>query len=130
MIRLQQGEEHNLQIIYGKFEKKLQKEQQSLSEMRRKLEGSFAAEDAASGLSPKHPLSLKHAKIEALKEQVEMEKSKYLNSVYVSNTMTLNNLKTSLPNLFRELMGFCRVYVEAIEGSFNHIKQADPCDGA
>ncbi|XP_015880269.2 protein ALTERED PHOSPHATE STARVATION RESPONSE 1 isoform X1 [Ziziphus jujuba] len=130
LIRLQQEEERNLQRKYGKIEKKLQKEQQSLSEMKGKLEGSFAVEDVASGLSPKHPLSLKHAKIEALTKQVEMEKSKYLNSVQVSNTMTLNNLKTSLPNLFLELTGFCRDYIAAIEGSFNHIKPADPCDGA
>ncbi|KAF3450330.1 hypothetical protein FNV43_RR06410 [Rhamnella rubrinervis] len=129
-ILLQQEEEHNLQRKYGKLEKRLQKEFQSLTEMEKKLEGSFATEDEPSNLNPKHSLSLKRAKFEALKKQVDVEKAKCLNSVQVSNTMTLNNLKASLPNVFHSLMGFCSAYVEAIEGSFRHIKPADSCDGA
>lgn len=98
--------------------------------MEKKLEGSFAAEDEPSNLNPKHQLSLKRAKFEALKKQVDVEKAKYFDSVQVSNSMTLNKLKTSLPIVFHSLMGFCRDYVEAIEGGFSHIKPADSCDGA
>lgn len=127
---MQQEEEHNLQRKYGKLEKRLQKELQSLAEMKEKLEGSFAGIDGPSNLSPKHPLSLKHAKVESLQKQVDVEKAKYLNSVQVSNTMTLNNLKTSLPIVFHSLVGFCSDYVEAIEGGFSHIRPADSCDGA
>lgn len=129
-ILLQQEEEHNLQRKYGKLEKRLQKEFQSLAEMEKKFDGSFTAEDEPSNLNPKHPLTIKRAKFEALNKQVDVEKAKYLKSVQVSNTMTLNNLKTNLPIVFHSLMGFCSAYVEAIEGGFSHIKPADSCDGA
>uniref|UniRef100_A0A2N9IYA7 Uncharacterized protein n=1 Tax=Fagus sylvatica TaxID=28930 RepID=A0A2N9IYA7_FAGSY len=73
-------------------------------------------------LSPKHPLSMKRAKIEALKNQVESEKDKYLDAVQCTRTMTLNNLKTSLPNLFKALMGFSSASAQAIEAAHNHVK--------
>ncbi|KAB2627657.1 hypothetical protein D8674_040052 [Pyrus ussuriensis x Pyrus communis] len=110
-IVMQQEEEHNLQKKYKKLDKRLQKELDSLVEM----EERSAAEDEYSSLGPKHPLSLKRAKTEALKKQVDSEKAKYLNSVQVSKAMTLENLKTSLPNVFQALMTSSSLYVEAIE---------------
>ena len=94
----------------------------SLAEMEKKLEESFATTDTPSDLSPKHPLSMKRAKIEALKNQVESEKDKYLDAVQCTRTMTLNNLKTSLPNLFKALMGFSSASAQAIEAAHNHVK--------
>ncbi|GMY38049.1 nitrate regulatory gene2 protein [Fagus crenata] len=121
-VLLQQEEEYNLQKKSDKLEKRLQKEYDSLAEMEKKLEESFATTDTPSDLSPKHPLSMKRAKIEALKNQVESEKDKYLEAVQCTRTMTLNNLKTSLPNLFKALMGFSSASAQAIEAAHNHVK--------
>ncbi|KAM1008159.1 hypothetical protein TB2_004487 [Malus domestica] len=123
-ILMQQEEEHNLQKKYEKLDKRLQKESDSLVEM----EERSTAEDLYSSLGPKHPLSLKRAKIEALKKQVDSERAKYLNSVQVSRAMTLENLKTRLPNVFQALMTSSNLYVEAIESVCGHIKPADGFD--
>lgn len=127
-IVVQQEEEYTLQRKYEKVEKRLQKEQHSLAEMVQKLEGSFEGEVAHSNLSPKHPLALKHAKIEALTKQVENEKIRYQNSVQATKAMILGNLKTSLPNVFKALVDFSRGSVEATEACFNHIREADSFD--
>ncbi|KAM2799690.1 hypothetical protein COP1_004500 [Malus domestica] len=123
-ILMQQEEEHNLQKKCEKLDKRLQKELDSLVEMEKRS----TAEGKYSCLCPKHPLSLKRAKTEALKKQVDGEKAKYLNSVQVSKAMTLENLKTSLPNVFQALMTSSSLYVEAIESVCGHIKPADGFD--
>ncbi|XP_021286042.1 uncharacterized protein LOC110417818 [Herrania umbratica] len=111
----QQVEEHNQQKKLVKLERRLEKELMSLTEMEKKVEGSVATSDVNSTLSPKHPLLLKRAKTEALKKRVDIEKGKHLNSVHVCKTMTLNNLKTSLPNVFQALMGFSKASAQAFE---------------
>ncbi|KAK3161140.1 hypothetical protein QOZ80_1BG0072610 [Eleusine coracana subsp. coracana] len=55
-------------------------------------------------------------KLDAFRKQVEEEKARYLTSVKASRAMTLNNLQTSLPNVFHALMGFSGVCVQAFEG--------------
>ncbi|XP_074556470.1 protein ALTERED PHOSPHATE STARVATION RESPONSE 1-like [Curcuma longa] len=55
-----------------------------------------------------------HAKLEALKRKAEEEKVKYLHSVRKSRAMMLNNLQTSLPNVFHTLMGFSSTCVQAL----------------
>ncbi|KAM1422515.1 hypothetical protein ACFX2I_004638 [Malus domestica] len=121
---MQQEEEHNLQKKYEKLDKRLQRELDSLVEMEKRS----TAEGKNSCLWPKHPLSLKRAKTEALKKHVDSEKAKYLNSVQVSKAMTLENLKTSLPNVFQALMTSSSLYVEAVESVCGHIKPADGFD--
>ncbi|KAE8688033.1 hypothetical protein F3Y22_tig00111005pilonHSYRG00187 [Hibiscus syriacus] len=106
----QQAEEHNQQRKSEKLEKRLQKELISLTEMEKKVEG-----NVNSMLSPKHPLSMKRSKTEALKKRVDTEKAKHLNSVQESKAMILNSLKTSLPNVFQALMGFSKACVQAFE---------------
>lgn len=56
------------------------------------------------------------AKLDAFRKQVEEEKARYLTSVRVSRAMTLNNLQTSLPNVFHALVGFSGLCVKAFEG--------------
>ncbi|KAM1571363.1 hypothetical protein EV2_037444 [Malus domestica] len=124
LIFMQQEEEHNLQKKYEKLDKRLQKELCTLAEMEEKR----TAEDGCSSLGPKHPLLLKRAKTEALKKQVDSEKAKYLNSVQVGKAMTLENLKTSLPNVFQALMTSTSRYVEAVEAVCGHIITADGFD--
>ncbi|KAJ4837829.1 hypothetical protein Tsubulata_001628 [Turnera subulata] len=119
-ITLQQVEEYNLQRKSDKLEKRLQKELLSLAEMEKKLDLSFAAGDECSNLSPKHPVSIKRAKTEALKRRVDTEKTKYQNSVQVTRVMTLNNLKTSLPSVFQALMEFSSAYAKALEAVHSH----------
>ncbi|XP_022762672.1 nitrate regulatory gene2 protein isoform X2 [Durio zibethinus] len=77
----QQAEEHKQQKKSDKLEKRLQKELMSLTEMEKKVEGSVATLDVNSTLSPKHPLSMKRAKIEALKKRADTEEGKHLNSI-------------------------------------------------
>ncbi|KAL0011806.1 hypothetical protein SO802_006914 [Lithocarpus litseifolius] len=126
-VILLQSEENNLQKKSDKFEKRLQKESDTLAESEKKLE---VTEDTLSELSPKHPLSQKRAKIEALKNQADSEKAKYLNAVQVTRDMTLNNLKTSLPKLFQALMEFSSASAQAIEAVHNHVKPEVSCDDA
>ncbi|XP_057971351.1 protein ALTERED PHOSPHATE STARVATION RESPONSE 1 isoform X2 [Malania oleifera] len=114
-IVLQQLDEYNLEKKCDKLEKKLQKELDSLAEMEIKLEGNSTAGDTGPSLSPRHPLSVKRTKTEALKKLLNGEKSKYLNSIQLSRTMTLNNLQTSLPNVFQALKGFSSACTQALE---------------
>lgn len=73
-------------------------------------------EDANStSLGSKHPLLIKQAKIEALRKRVDVEKTKYLNSVEVSKRMTLDNLKSSLPNVFQVLTALATVFAKGFE---------------
>ncbi|XP_059666060.1 protein ALTERED PHOSPHATE STARVATION RESPONSE 1 [Cornus florida] len=132
-IMLQQQEELNLQKKSEKLEKKLQRELKSVAEMEIKFEGSISIEDAQAVLGPKHPLSVKRAKIGVLRKQVDDEKAKYINSVQVTRAMTLNNLKTSLPNVFQSLMGFsstCSQSFEAILLRARPADRADRCDAS
>lgn len=121
-IVLQQAEECSLLKKWEKLERRLQKELNSLFELENKLEGSVVG-DTLQSLSPKHPLSVKRTKIEALKKRVEDAKAKYLNSVQVSRTMTVNNLQTSLPNVFQALMGFASVCTQSFEAVYSHAKK-------
>lgn len=129
-IILQQEEELNLLKRSDKLEKRFLRELNSLVEMEMKFEVSFTIEDAHSVLSPKHPLAVKRAKVEVLKKQVDDEKVKYLNSVEVTRAMTLNNLQTSLPNVFRALMGFSSAYMQAFEVIHSGAGPADGPDGS
>ena len=126
----QQAVEHYQQKRSDKLEKRLEKESISLTEMEKKVEGSVAGLDVNTTLSPKHPLSLKHAKTEALKKRVQMEKGKHLNSVQVCKTMTLNNLKTSLPIVFQALMGFSKSSTQVFEAIHVHARPEIPCNEA
>ncbi|XP_012075657.1 protein ALTERED PHOSPHATE STARVATION RESPONSE 1 isoform X2 [Jatropha curcas] len=129
-IMLQQEEEHNLHKKSDKLEKRLEKELFSLAEMEKKVDWSFAAGDTRSDLSPKHPLSIKRAKTEALKIRVDTEKTKYLNSIKFTRVMTLNNLKTGLPNMFQALMGFSSASAQAFEAVHSCSGTAVDCDAS
>ena len=108
----------------------MHKELESLTEMEMKLgSSSSTVEDGNSSLPPKDPLTLKRAKTEALKKQVDIEKSRYFKSVQATKAMTLTNLKTRLPSVFKALMDFSRGSVEAIEAVFSQVKPEDSCDG-
>ncbi|KAJ4982070.1 hypothetical protein NE237_032907 [Protea cynaroides] len=113
-IILQQAEERDLQKKSDRLERRLHKELSSLYEMEMKLDVNFTG-NADSTLGLKHPLSVKRSKTEAFKKRVEDGKVKYLNSVQVSRAMTLNNLQTSLPNVFQALTGFSSVCAQAFE---------------
>ncbi|KAG7569162.1 hypothetical protein ISN45_Aa04g019160 [Arabidopsis thaliana x Arabidopsis arenosa] len=114
----QQAEEYNLRRKCNKLERRLEKELISLAEIERRLEGILAMEEeevSSASLGPKHPLTIKQAKIEALRKRVDIEKAKYLNSVEVSKRMTLDNLKSSLPNVFQVLTALANVFANGFE---------------
>lgn len=75
-IVLQQEVELNQLKRSDKLERRLQRELKSLADMEIKFEGSYTVDDAHFVLSPKHPLLVKHAKVEVLKKQVNDEKGK------------------------------------------------------
>lgn len=126
-LLLQQVEEQNLQRKYEKLDKRLRKEMHSLAEMEKKLGGSSLSEDGNDNLSPKNPLMLKRAKTDALNKLVDSEKDKYLNSIQVSRAMTLNHLKTGLPNVFQALMGFASFSVQAMESVCSNVTPTQEC---
>nr|AAC16267.1 hypothetical protein [Arabidopsis thaliana] len=110
--------EYNLRRKCNKLERRLEKELISLAEIERRLEGILAMEEeevSSTSLGSKHPLSIKQAKIEALRKRVDIEKTKYLNSVEVSKRMTLDNLKSSLPNVFQMLTALANVFANGFE---------------
>lgn len=114
-IVLQQKEEGNLQKKCRRLESRLEKE------VNTDLDKQHEEENLGVGVA---------AKLEALKKRVEEEKSKYANSVGKSRAMTLNNLQTSLPNVFQALMGFAGVCVQAFE-NLPHLRpptdEPNPC---
>ncbi|KAL3522807.1 hypothetical protein ACH5RR_015641 [Cinchona calisaya] len=128
-IVLQQEEEVNLYKRSDKLEKRLQRELNLLAEMEMKFEGSYTNEVTQTVLGPKHPLSMKRAKIEVLKKHVDNEKSKYVNSIQVTRTMILNSLQTSLPIVFRALMAFSNAYTQSIDTVLSHGTQVEHDEG-
>ncbi|XP_010519079.1 PREDICTED: uncharacterized protein LOC104798610 [Tarenaya hassleriana] len=118
----QQAEEYSLKKKCGKVEKRLEKELNSLAEIERKLEGTEETSDSTSGLSSKHPLSIKRAKIEELRKRMETEKGNYLNSVEASKRMTMENLKSSLPLVFQALSDFANAFSRGFEAVHRHIE--------
>ncbi|XP_027184624.1 nitrate regulatory gene2 protein isoform X2 [Coffea eugenioides] len=124
-IVLQQEEEVNLYKRSDKLERRLERELNLLSEMEMKFEGSFTNEEMQTVLGPKHPLSVKRAKIEVLKKRVDDEKSKYINSIQNTRAMILNNLQTSLPNVFQALMAFSNSYTESFDTVLSYGRRAE-----
>lgn len=124
-ILLQLSEELDMQKKAEKLEKKLQKESASLDEMETKVERGLSVDNPTLELGPNHPLSLKRAKIEALKKRLDDENAKCVRSVEVTKAMALNHLKNSLPRIFQALMEFSNAYARAFEALNNHGEQVD-----
>ncbi|XP_047308291.1 protein ALTERED PHOSPHATE STARVATION RESPONSE 1 [Impatiens glandulifera] len=118
-IVIQQVEELNQKRKSEKLEKKLESHLSLLAEIETKIEKNKNFDDSNSVLGPKHPLSIKRAKVDALKKLVEDETAKYMNEVEVTRKMTVNNLSSSLPNVFNALMSFSKAYAESLERNLN-----------
>ncbi|XP_021725341.1 uncharacterized protein LOC110692622 [Chenopodium quinoa] len=128
-IRLQQQEEFNLKKKVDKLERKWLKELESLSEIEKKLQVSNRFADMESGLSLKHPLSVKRAKIGDLQKMHENEKARYLSSIQISRAMTLSKLQKSLPHVFEKLTEFSNACKQFFETVLNHADQVYNADG-
>lgn len=124
-IILQQQEELNLRKRSEKLGKKLERELSFLSEVEMKFAGNFSLEDANSVMISKHPLTVRRAKVEALKKLVEYEKAKYVNSVKTTRVMILTNLQTSLPKVFEALVGYSNAYVHAFEAILSNASESN-----
>lgn len=127
-IILQQQEECNIRKRSEKLGKKLERELSFLSEVEMKFAGSFSLEDADSVLVSKHPLTIRRAKIEALKKLVEVEKAKYANAVKTTRVMILTNLQTSLPKVFQALVGYSNAYVHTFEVILSNASMSESDD--
>ncbi|CAA2980181.1 Hypothetical predicted protein [Olea europaea subsp. europaea] len=114
-IILQQQVEINLRKRSDKLGRKLESELTSLSELEMKFEGSLSTTDANSALTSKNQLSIRRAKVKALKRIADEERAKYCKSVQTTQTMILNNLRTSLPNVFQALMVYSNAYSQSFE---------------
>ncbi|XP_062213867.1 protein ALTERED PHOSPHATE STARVATION RESPONSE 1-like [Phragmites australis] len=108
-IVLQQTEERQLKKKSDNMESKFQTQLEKHSEN--------AMQNSAQPPHKNHySVSKNEMKLNTFRKQVQEEKARYLNSVRTSRAMTLNNLQTSLPNVFHALMGFSGVCVQAFEG--------------
>ncbi|CAI9782180.1 unnamed protein product [Fraxinus pennsylvanica] len=114
-IVLQQHVEINLRKRSDKLGRKLERKLTSLSEVEMKFKGSLSTEDINSALTSKNQLPTRRAKLNALKRIVDEEKAKYCKSVQTTQTMILNNLRTSLPNVFQALMVYSNAYAQSFE---------------
>ncbi|CAO2176917.1 unnamed protein product [Urochloa humidicola] len=104
-IVVQQSEERQLKKKSDNMESKFQTQLEKHSEN--------AAQPTNKN---QYSVSKNEMKLDAFRKQVEEEKARYLTSIRTSRAMTLNNLQTSLPNVFHALMGFSGVCVQAFEG--------------
>lgn len=86
-------EEHSLQKRSDRLQSRLEKERASFQTLEKDNQ---------------------HPKLEALKRKAEEGNVKYLHSIRTSRAMMLNNLQTSLPNVFQTLMGFSNTCVQAL----------------
>ncbi|KAG6509492.1 protein ALTERED PHOSPHATE STARVATION RESPONSE 1-like [Zingiber officinale] len=116
-IILQHSEEHNLRKQSDRLQSRLDRELSSLRSQE-KHNDEHIIQQTVQGPQVNHQLasSTKYPKLDALKKRLEDEKARYLESVRKSRAMTLNNLQTSLPNVFQALVGFSSVCVQALEG--------------
>ncbi|CAA6668088.1 unnamed protein product [Spirodela intermedia] len=103
-ISSQLAEEHRHQKRSSRLEKRLMRELDSWMMMVMLV------------VAQPPPESARRAKMAARRRRAEEEKTKYLSSVSQSRAMMINNLQTSLPNVFQALMGFASVCVPAFEG--------------
>ncbi|KAL5220161.1 hypothetical protein ABZP36_024874 [Zizania latifolia] len=94
-----------------------QTEERQLKKKSDQIESKFHAQlEKHSGNATQNSGQPPLARLDAFRKQMEEEKARYLSSVRISRAMTLNNLQTSLPNVFHALMGFSGVCVKAFEG--------------
>uniref|UniRef100_A0A7N0VJ12 Nitrate regulatory gene2 protein n=1 Tax=Kalanchoe fedtschenkoi TaxID=63787 RepID=A0A7N0VJ12_KALFE len=119
-IALQQEDEQLQLSKLDKLSKRLIKEQHLLAEMEARHEGGRAAFGDTSPVDPKHPISVKRTKVEAMKKEVDIEKAKYLSLVKLSHAMTQSKLKTSLPTVFHALMEYSLACAENLEAMYDH----------
>ncbi|OEL20144.1 hypothetical protein BAE44_0018840 [Dichanthelium oligosanthes] len=108
-IVVQQSEERQLKKKSDNMESKFQNQLEKHSE--NAMQNSAQAPN-----KNQYSVSKNETKLEAFRKQVEEEKARYLTSVRTSRVMTLNNLQTSLPNVFHALMRFSGVCVQAFGG--------------
>ncbi|CAA7404917.1 unnamed protein product [Spirodela intermedia] len=114
-ISSQLAEEHRHQKRSSRLEKRLMRELDSLDDDGDAGGGVVLRMATAAAVNPP-PESARRAKMAARRRRAEEEKTKYLSSVSQSRAMMINNLQTSLPNVFQALMGFASVCVPAFEG--------------
>ncbi|GER36783.1 hypothetical protein STAS_13153 [Striga asiatica] len=115
-IVVQQHEECSMRKRSQRLEKKLERELALLSEVEMRFSRNFSTEDSNSVLtSNNHPLTIRRAKVEALKVLVNNEKVKYMNSVKTTRVMIVNSLQMSLPKVFQALTVFSSVYADSFE---------------
>ncbi|KAL6546325.1 hypothetical protein OROMI_022046 [Orobanche minor] len=115
-IVVQQQEECNMRKKSERLGRKFERELALLSEVEMKHGGSFPLQDANSVLTCNHPLTIRRAKVEALRILVNGEQVKYTTSFRTTRAMVLNNLQTSLPKVFQALTVFSSAYAHSFEG--------------
>ncbi|GLJ52593.1 hypothetical protein SUGI_1119280 [Cryptomeria japonica] len=109
---VQQTDEQKHRRKSERLAKELEKKLASLQSLEKKYTNSTlgrptATDTAGSGL--RNSLAEKKAKIDAFTRKVQDEKFKHADSIRITRAMTLNNLQTSLPNVFQAMMGFSSV---------------------
>ncbi|KAK7360236.1 hypothetical protein VNO77_02219 [Canavalia gladiata] len=86
--------------------------------------GPYPMLESSDTMRTKVLVTKKRAKVEHLRAKVEEERTKHENSIGVTRTMTLNNLKMGFPQAFQRIVGSSGVCMEIFESIYNKAKIA------
>ncbi|KAB2016032.1 hypothetical protein ERO13_D08G067600v2 [Gossypium hirsutum] len=124
VISAKQTEELKIKKRTENASKELEKKASSLRNIERKFYHSYSmvgigppdsGSDHGPVLDARDPLSEKKSELAACQRRVEDEMMRHAKAVEVTRAMTLNNLQTGLPGVFRALTSFSGVFTEALD---------------
>ncbi|KAK8497993.1 hypothetical protein V6N13_046000 [Hibiscus sabdariffa] len=124
VISAKQTEELKVKKRTETASKELEKKASSLRKIERKFYHSYSmvgvgppdsGPDHGPVLDARDPLAEKKSELAAWQRKVEDEMLRHAKAVEVTRSMTLNNLQTGLPGVFRALTSFSAVFTEALD---------------
>ncbi|XP_039048299.1 nitrate regulatory gene2 protein-like [Hibiscus syriacus] len=132
VISTKQTEELKVKKQTETASKELEKKASYLRKIERKFYHSYSmvglpdsGPDHGLVLDARDPLAEKKSELAACQRRVENEMQRHAKAVEVTRSMTLDNLQTGLPGVFRALTSFSAVFTEALDlvcSSSYHIK--------
>ncbi|KAK8487875.1 hypothetical protein V6N11_047431 [Hibiscus sabdariffa] len=129
VISAKQTEELKVKKRTETASKELEKKASSLRKIERKFYHSYSmvgvgppdsGPDHGPVLDARDPLAEKKSELAAWQRKVEDEMLRHAKAVEVTRSMTLNNLQTGLPGVFRALTSFSAVFTEALDSALKH----------
>lgn len=118
-VVVQQAEEQKLKKKSDALFKELDKKVSQLRALENKYGPYSSPMSSWSGSGRQSPVDKMRAKVEALRDKAEDEKTKHEKSSNVTHAMTVNNLQTGFPNVFQAVTGFASVCMQSFESVYN-----------